>query len=441
MRAAGPFLLLALVVGALSPGGAADTAPTGPLTLPQAIARALQLHPDLASARAAVMQARAQATQTSSELWPQLSAQWSASESQSLARPINVGGGTIVSSGSRTTQRDADVSLDYTLYRSGRSAQISQARTRVAASQAGLQDAQRELVYSVQNAYYSLLTARQQATVALKNVANAERHLELVQARLDAGTVPASDLLPIKAEVARARLSGVQAETTLGVAESALRALLVLPAGSPLDLAEPLPATATIAPVAELLEQAHRNRPDLAQQTLSLRASQLGTKAAREQAGLQFSAGASADWGRHTGTTGETWRLEAGVSYPLFDAGASRATVTAAQASEETSRQQLAALQLQLQQEVESAALQAHQAQTAVAVAGVSRQEAESALGAAEARYREGLALIIEVTDAQVQLYQAELAELQARYDLAVALAELQRVTATQSLPAAGDLK
>lgn len=431
--------LLAATAFAQAPPAEAPELPPGPLSLAQCIEIALARHPDIASAEAAVRSARAQAVISSSGLYPQLNLDASARVTQSLARPVNIGGGVIQVQGQRSTQRDVTASLDWTLFQTGQRDQAHQAKTQAAASVYSLKDVQRQLAYSVQSTYYQVLAAREQLKVAMSALANSQRHLDQVQARLDAGQVPASDLLPVRTEVARARLTSIQAETDMGTAEAALRALLVVPPTTPLELAEPLPVERIDADLPTLIEQAEQNRPDIAEQKLSLQAAQLSTKVAEAQAGVTLSAGGGADYGRHTGTSGYTWNVRVAASYPLFDAGAARASVTAARAREEQSLQRLLATRLQMNQDVETAFLAVRQNETAVAAARTAREEAELNLAAAEARYQEGLAIVIEVTDAQLALVQAQLAELRARYDYALALAALSRAVGMPPNVATGE--
>jgi outer membrane protein TolC len=415
--------------------------PSQPLTLAQAVERTLQAHPEVRSALASVQRAQAAAVVGRSRQWPQLSADWAVRESQSLSRPVNVGGAVVQASGARQTQRDAELSLSYTVYETGLADSVKRLQVLAAASQAGLPDVHRVLTYEVRSAYYTALAGWRRATVALKSLAAAERHRELVQARIEAGSAPRSDLLPIEVEVARARLDSVRAETALQVAHATLRALLVLPPETPLELADALPEGTLQPEVGAWLEVAEKSRPDLQAQRLNVRASELGKKVAEDGRGVQLSATAAGDWGRHTGTTGETWQLRLGASYPLFDAGAARAQAQSARAEETMARERLESLRLDLQVEVESACRQLRQAAAAIEAASAARTSAADSLRAAEIRYREGLAIIIEVTDAQVSLSQAEVEEVQTRYDYALALAALSRAVGAEVTPAAGETR
>ncbi|MEN6645275.1 MAG: TolC family protein [Armatimonadia bacterium] len=395
------------------------------LTLQQALDQALRCHPDVLSAQAAVVQARAQARIQEARRWPTVDLEGSVNKTQSLGRPSNVGGVVIVSSGQRSTQRDVAAVLNYNVYETTREREIRRAQTLAEAQAFGVPDAQRLLAFEVRQAYYNILAQRQLARAMMQSLAAAERHRDMVAARIEAGTAPESDLLPVEVEVAQARLDSVQAETQLEVALASLKALLQLPVDTTLNLADTLPEGTFSGTAQQLVTLAEQARPDVSEQRLNVRAAQLATEAAKQQRGVQLEAGASADYGRHTGVTGEAWSLQVGATYPLFDAGSARAAAVSAQAQQEQAVQRLNGLLLNLQRDVESALQQLRQTTTGMEVASVARRSAENSLAAAEARYKEGLAIIIEVTDAQVALLQAQVSEVQARYDHSVALASL----------------
>jgi outer membrane protein len=430
---------LALVCSIVSAQPPPDASPdlSIPLTLSDCLSIAWQRHPDVAIARASAVAARANAREQASRRYPHLTAGWSVREAQSLGRSVNTDG--VQSAGTRSTQRDAELSLTYTLYETGRSARIARARTSAYASEYGIANTHRLLAYEVTTAYYDLLAARRYANVAMGALANAQRHLQLVEERFNAGLVPRADLLPVKVEVAEARLDGIRAETDIKVATAALRALLGLPPAATFSLADTLPEREPPPELDELMALADQQRPDLAEQKLGVQAANLSLRATQAEAGLTWEAAASAGYGRYTGTTGDTWQLSLGAAYPLFDAGAADARVTAAHADATSAQLRLDALKLDIQKQVEQAFHRIHQATAAIDAAAIGREDAQNSLAAAEAKYTEGLAIVIEVTDAQLALLRAEVAEIQARYDSAIAYAALDNAIGNNLPPAAGD--
>lgn len=393
------------------------------LSLQAALDRALATHPDVLSAQQAAVAAAAAARIQEATRRPRITLEANVLENKSLA--------TTTTTDRWRTSRNADIALDYTLWQTGLNDQIRRAQTLAQASQLDIPDTRRLLAFTVRQTYYNILAQRQLSKALLQSLANTERHRELVAARIEAGTAARSDMAPIEVEVAQARLRSVQTETALETALANLRALILAAVASPLDLVDTFPPTGYQPKLQDMLALAEENRPDLAAQRLTIRAAQYATRVAQAEAGVQLSATASGDYGRHTGDTGDQWQLFLGATYPLFDAGASRAGVTQAKANEEQAALRLQALELGMQSDVEAAVAQLRQTQTAIEVSEVARRAAEVSLATAEARYREGLAIIVEVTDAQVQLLEAQVAEAQARYDHAVALATLAFATAT----------
>ena len=82
--------------------------------------------------------------------------------------------------------------------------------------------------------------------------------------------------------------------------------------------------------------------------------------------------------------------------------------------------------------EVRSAALTVQEAMERISSTADNVAMAEEALRLATVRYTSGYSVLVEVTDAESALTQAKYNLVRARYDYNIALADLQRSTATQ---------
>jgi outer membrane protein len=397
------------------------------LTLQECITLALQRHPSIGLALTSAVSAQANARAQQSLRYPHLQLQWSARETKSLGAD-------------RRTGRTAAVSAEYTLYQSGLRERIDRAEVSAESSQYSIAETRQQLTYQVTVAYWGILAAHRYAEVVMDSVANAQRHWDMVRARIDIGVAPEADILPVNVQVAQARLDAVRADTELSVAYADMRALLGLPPQVRFRLADTPEAREEYdADLDSLMAIAEANRPDLASQRLAIRAADLGVRIARAETGVKVTAGASADYGRFTGTTGKSWQLQVGATYPLFDAGASEAQRTSAEADSEAARWRMTALMQDMQGEVEVAHLRISQAAASLDAAEVSLTQARTSLAAAEARYAEGLAIVVEVTDAQLALLQTQVALVQAEYNYVIAAAALDRAVGTQVATTAGD--
>ncbi|MGD9497615.1 MAG: TolC family protein [Armatimonadota bacterium] len=437
----GPTILGIGLLAALGCGWAQRATPepeANVLTLEQAMRLALERNPSMAIAEGGVVAQRAALAGQRARRLPTVTADAGGRIQQSLARPVNVGGGVIETRAATTETSDITLALSHAFFQSGLDEAIAAARAQTAASEASLVDTQRTLLLQVAQSFFTVLADQELAAAADEAVRAAQLHLELVDARIEAGTAAPADRLPVEAELAEAQFEAVSTLNAIWQALADLQALLALPADElPLIRGE----LAEVPPRGELqrwLATALAERPDLQAQRHRTRATELALRQAEISAGLTLSAQGQADYGRHTGTTGETWSLAAGVSYPLFDRQA-RASVDQARANLEVARQRQAELELSIAREVTQAWYALSDAEERVTTAGVALAAAASSLEAARERYAEGVADIIEVTDAEVTWRRATARLIQARYDRSVAYHRLLAAGGVLRLETSGE--
>jgi len=426
------LLLLAQSEGATQDDAAADTTV---LTIADALRLAIERNPAI-SAAALDIEARRAALAGQRGRWlPTLTADADARIQQSLARPVNVGGGTIVTASQTNETSDVTLTLRQTFYQSGIPEAIDSAREQVAVSELSLADAQRRLLVQVASTFSTILAGQLLVDVAEQAVSAAQLHLDLVDARIEEGTAAPADRLPVEVEMADAQYGSVSALNTVWQAIADLQAQLALPPdGLPL-IRGTLEVTPEVTDLTGWIERAMANRPDLEAQRRRVRLSELSLRQARIEGGLTFQASGTADYGRHTGNTGDTWSLSAGVSYPLFNAPA-RASIDQAEAGLEITRQALAEAELAVAREVSQAFWGLDDASQRVEVATVSLAAAATNLEAARARYAEEVGTIIEVTDAELSWRRASVQLVQSRFDRSIAYYQLLAASGALELPA-----
>lgn len=390
------------------------------LTVHDAMRLALERNPSIASAESGTQASEAALEGQRARTLPTLTAGASGRVQQSLARTVQVGGGTVRSGGGISETSDVSLTLRHTFVESGRSEAIEAADVRVEASRASLEDARRGLMRNVAATYYTILAQQELAEVAQQAVSSAELTLELVEARIEAGTAAPAERLPAEADLTRARYEAISAENQVWQSLAELRALLALPPDEQPLLRGDLDEVETVQGLEEWVRAGLDRRPDIEAQGHRVRIAELAVRQQEIQAGLTYNVFGQADYGRYTGTTGETWQVAAGVSFPLYDPG-SRASVTEARANLDQSRLGLEELQLAVTREVTQAWYALRDARERVTSAEAALEAAESSLAAARARYAEGVATIIEVTDAEIQWRRASATLVQARFDRVVA--------------------
>jgi len=131
-------------------------------------------------------------------------------------------------------------------------------------------------------------------------------------------------------------------------------------------------------------------------------------------------------------TKNTSWIALLDLKIPIWDGGITAARVAQAYADVNRSREQLEQTRLGTGLEARTAALALQQAIERVSTTAENVILAEEALRLATVRYNAGIATLVEVTDAESALTQAKFNAVDARYDYAVALADLQRAESAQ---------
>ncbi len=391
-----------------------------PMTLADAFRIALERNPSVAAARSELKGRGANLDAQKARWLPTLSAGWDWRTQQSLPRPINIGGGTISLISQRTTTRDLALTLSQTFYQSGLSEAIGVAHQQVQASGASLEDARRQLLKQVAATYHTILADRELAHVADEAVSAAERHLELVNARIEAGTAAPADRLSVEAELADARYESVRTINAVWQALAELQALLALPPETLPMLDEAPQLDYSHGKLENWIDEALAQRPDMIAQQHQVRAVGLSVTQAKIATGVSLSVVGQASYGKYTGTTGESWWVGAGASFPLHDRQA-QAEVDQAWANLQTARHRLSELELSVTREVAQAWYALGDASEGVVAAEASVQAATTNLDSTREQYAAGVTDIIKVTDAELNWRRARGQLVQARYDRNVA--------------------
>ena len=400
-----------------------------PLTLADCVRIALAVNPGLIVDRNSVRQADAAVTQARAVRLPSLSFEGSASATK---RQGPAGSGSADTS---TATWGTDLVLTQTFYESGLSEQIGAARASARASRLGLDDSRRSVALSVAQSYYAALAARALVDVAGRTLESATQHVEMAQAEIAAGTAAQADVYPFEVEMAQARLGTISAENQAQTSLTSLKEIIGLPAGTALQVGEELGRPPLEADLPDLLQTAYRERPDIRQQENFIESARLNVRLAEIQRGPVLGVSGDASYGVGDGTSGTAGQIQAGVSIPLFDGGLTKAQAVRARAALDSARQTLQELQIAVGAEVERSYLNAVEASNRIDAAETVLNAARVSLDAAETKYAEDVGTVIEVTDAQVSLRQAEVDQVQAYYDYNTALAALRAAIGQLAVP------
>ncbi|MBX6366245.1 MAG: TolC family protein, partial [Gemmatimonadetes bacterium] len=301
-----------------------------------------------------------------------------------------------------------------------------------------LREQRAETELAVRTAYYRALLAAELERIADAAVKQAEDFL--AQERLREKSGAAAELDVLRAEVALENLKPqqVQARNAAELALLDLRRLVNAPADRPLKLTTPLEpppeGRLAAAPVSPERWLARRAAVEAADRTVRMR--ELGVKIARgsflPQVSLRMSYGRLAyptEALRLAGDWRTDWTAGLSVELPVFDGLRRNAQLDEAHAQLEAARLELARLREGVQLQYEQARGEQERAAATIAARQKNVTQAQRVYDLTVLRYDKGLATQLEVNDARLAL-------LQARTNLAQALADyyIAEATVTRAL-------
>lgn len=403
---------------------------TPPLSLEDCVKFALEHNPQMLSSEQSIVVAQAGLRQARSSYSPQLTLNATAG--------INGSSGGAGASSSQSANA-ADLILGMTFWRSGRQDAVSQSRASLLGATASHVDQRLSLVNLVSDDYYAVLAAGELVGVAKAGVDYAEQHRLQVGKQVEAGAVAAVEIHTVDDDLAQARQSLIDASSTVRTALATLKTDMGMPYTTDLQLAPSIMGADTKPPaVAEALETAQRTRPDVQAQQATVDARRYGVRLARVARGPVIDVGGQAAQNyAEDGGDRSSWELTAGLTWPLADGGYTRAAQSAAEANWRASEADLQSLRNETTLQVQSALIELDRATEQIKATEEAVTASTARLQSAEVKYREGLGILVEVTDARRSLTSAEADNVRARFAYQVALIGLQRAMGTLPLPGA----
>ncbi len=308
-------------------------------------------------------------------------------------------------------------------------AQLEQARLSVRQGEQSLERSLQTVTYNVITNYIGVVEAQEQVNVQRENLTAVEAQQAQIEAMVQQGRRPISDLYQQQASTASAMLSVVQAERALVVARMNLIRLLQLDPFGDYEFVPP-DATPSLTYASldfdQLISAARQQRPDLLQAELQVNSARQGVRIANASRwpSLSLSVGYSSNFNslnndplmdqldnRRQGS------VQLGVSVPLFDPNAG-ITRERARIQEQNARINLENTAQTVETEVRTAYLDLALAEQQLEVAELQLRAAELALETAQARYEVQAATLVELEQARVAHLRAATALVSARYSL-----------------------
>jgi len=295
------------------------------------------------------------------------------------------------------------------------------------AQQAGVVTSQADVLLQLHNAYFASLRSKALLLVAQETVRDrqlvADQVGVMAQNKLKSGL----DVAFAGVDLSEAKLLLIQSQNDLQASYALLSSALGYRDAREFDLAEPSSVPPPPSDFVQVLQEAFLNRPELAGQKLEVNAAKSYATAERDLWFPNLSAAGGAGLAPYRATQVDARYAAAGfnLSIPIFNGHLFGSLRTQANEEYRLQQQVLRDLEDRIARDVRTAWLNANSAFQRLAVTQELLNEAKLAEDLAASRYRMGLSSIIELTQAQLNLTQAEIAEASAKYDYQTAFSTL----------------
>ena len=336
------------------------------------------------------------------------------------------------------------LSLSYLLLDfGGRAASVESARQALIAANWNHNQTIQDVLRDVPQAYYTYLGNKAQLRASESNLEEALISLQSTEQRKKAGVSTIADVLQARSNADQVRLDLVTNRGAVKISRGALATAVGWPASADFDVIEEpsaLPLNEMTQSTGALIALALRDRPDLASARAAVLQSEADLKKADSDLWPKLTATGNAGWSGIDGSMSDSDYFESGgnisssgVSYygglslqfPLFEGFSLQNKVRAAKADLEANRAALRLKEESVISDVWSAFYNVQTAAQQVESSETLLTSSKESYRVSLARYRGGVAEIVELLNAQSTLASARAQRVQARTDLFTSYAEL----------------
>ncbi len=405
---------------ASAPPSATTTPATRQITLQEAEATAIKNNPQITVGKLQALQAREFTRETRAALYPQVGLSVTAVGSDPGSR-ISAGflnNPTVyprVAAGAMVSQLITDFGRTQNLVANSVFQAKAQDQNAIATQQ--------QIVLAVDEAFYNTLETKALLHVAEETVKARQDLVDQVQALTNAKLKSDVDLSFSKVDFARAKLLLLESQNSYEASLSTLSAILGYPDRQDFAPVEP-PSQNTPPAVdaAPLIQQALNQRPEVRALQDEVTAATKFSKAEHDLWWPTVSASGVVGAAPIRNDNITNWYGAAGVNIniPVFNGFLFNARAKNADLDTEVKRKRLQDLQNNVARDVRNTWLDTEKAYERLSVTQQLREQAQLALELSQARYKLGLATIVELSQAELQKTEADIDDTDARYQYAV---------------------
>jgi outer membrane protein len=285
----------------------------------------------------------------------------------------------------------------------------------------------RALDLAARQACYNVLRTEQLADVAQQQAVAVAAHLDQSRKLSDGGVVPKFEVIQAQTELAKAQGSVISARTMVETATAGLKRLLTLTQDAAIHVTAGEEADVPAGDREKLVAEAWESRPEVRAAEASVQLAEANVKLAKSTSGLTVALAAGVTKTKASfGSEPTSWQVAVSAEKPIFDGQARDSAVKQAQAQLEAAKLSLENTRHDIALEVTQDLMNLNDAQERLRVAQQGVVNAEEQLRVAKVRYENGIALGVEVIDAETALTAAKAEAVNAQYGVQLATAQLR---------------
>ena len=440
-------LLLAVLAdpGAAQPTAADPMTPRDPLPAPaglrfitppaiadrelgieESVAIALANQPTIQNRVSAYVAAQQRVAQALSPLLPQVSGLWTAFQQKSVNQVTIASTGANVTLNTINLQTQATVTASQLLFDFGKNwaaTDVAKANSEFARESVELQ---KDLIaLAVKQSYYNLLLASRLVVVNAQAVDRADLNLRSAKGFFEVGTRPKFDVTRAEVDVANARVSLIRAQNLVSLSRIALNTGMGIAINAPIRIVDTLAYEPFMVDRDSLVAEALRRRAEYRQAKYQVDAAE----ATLRQNFRNFFPDviASGTYGAARADMNEIYSYGLQLSWSIFDGGNKVARYKEAKALLDASKANVRDTELTIWQQVEQAYVNLISAEEQIGAAQKAVESAQENFRLSQGRFDAGVGTIIELTDAQLALTQAQSTQAVALTDYRLSIAQLER--------------
>jgi outer membrane protein TolC len=418
------------------------------LSLPEAVARALESNPDLAIDEPGRQAAQAEFDAAAGGYLPRLDFEQSYLAGNNPAFVFS----TLLTQ-EKFTEANFDIdtlnapdaednwqarfTLQQTIWDFGRTrTHREMARLGVEKADRSHEDHVRGVVLAVIEAYYATTLARESLETARIALQSAEAIESQAESRVNQGLAVEADLLRSRVYLSSAKQRKIEAEGNLENARARLNRLMGRPLSQSVgETAALLPFDISVPSEEALLAEQKQRRPDYQNLLTELKEAELAVQA-RKKEFLPVLAGYGTweiDNPLPELAGGNNWAAGVSLNWNLFAGGSDKARLDASRFRLEQKRRQIRAMESVMALEIRSAVVQYRSAEQQVAAARAAEAQSEEGLRILNNRYEAGLATMTDLLSAETARSSARTGLTEAVYRQRLSYARLEYVAGTLS--------